>query len=390
VPDWLKRLSSRLPGRRRPLGLELRWPASLRNLYPAIAMFFLLSWLELAYDAPYRPALTSLMGLTMVFFAGASLLLFERKGFCRYLCPVGRVTGAYGTTGILEIRRKDSDVCRSCKTRDCFHGNEHGLPCPTFEFMGSMNENSYCTMCTECLKTCPHDNIGINLRAPIADLVGPHRKRLDEAWLLLSIFVITIFHGLAMIPHWTRGIVAPLRDHFSSLTGTDPGYLAIFSAAMCAFCALSVALYIAVCALAKLISRNQLYRTRDFFIAFAYPLLPVSLAYHLAHNALHVFYEGSKLLRLVSDPFGWGWDLFGTASRPLTMVVPIETLWASQVLLVALGNVAAVWLVHRAAYRLFGNRRQASRAILPLVIFTAALSIAAMWLLAQPMEMRTA
>ena len=390
LPDWVKKLSAKIPGRDRPLGLEKKWPKILKTIYPAIFLFLVLTWLELAYEAPYRPALTSLMGLAMVVMAGATLFIYERKGFCRYVCPVGRVTGAYGTTGMLEIRRKETEICHDCKTKDCFHGNENGLPCPTFEFMGAMNENSYCTMCTECLKTCPHDNIAINVRAPIADLMGPHRRRMDEAWLLLSIFLITVFHGLAMIPLWTRDIIPPARDGIESLIGADPGYLLTFTLGMFAFLGLSLLIYLGACWVAKVASGNQLYRLKDYFIAFTYPLLPVALAYHLAHNALHFFYEGSKLVRLISDPFGWGWDLFGTSRSPLTMLVPIESLWIAQVIMVVLGNFAAIWLVNRCGYRMFGNRRQAARAVIPMVIFTALLSIAAMWLLSQPMEMRTA
>ena len=390
IPDWVKRLSAKLPGRDRPLGLEKKWPKAWKTLYPAIFFFLVLTWLELAYEAPYRPALTALMGLAMVAAAGATLFVYERKGFCRYVCPVGRVTGAYGTTGMLEIRRKDSQICKSCQTKDCFHGNERGLPCPTHEFMGAMNENSYCTMCTECLKTCPHDNIGINVRAPMADLMGPHRKRLDEAWLLLVIFIVTIFHGLAMIPLWTRDLVPPARDAVEAWVGRDPGYLLTNTVGMFFFLAVSVGVYLGACWVAKKASGNLLYGLKSYFIAFAYPLLPVALAYHLAHNALHFFYEGSKLVRLISDPFGWGWDLFGTARSPLTMVVPIEYLWVSQVVMVVLGNFAAIWLVNRVGYRMFGNRRQAFRGTVPMVIFVALLSIGAMWLLSQPMEMRTA
>jgi ferredoxin len=390
LPDWVKRLSAKLPGRNRPVGLERRWPKVLQNLYPAILGFIALSWIELAYEAPYRPALTAVMGLAMVGLAAATLFVFERKGFCRYLCPVGRVTGAYGTTGMLEIRRKDGQICKDCRTKDCFHGNERGLPCPTHEFMGAMNENSYCTMCTECLKTCPHDNIGLNVRVPLADLMGPHRKRRDEAWLLLVIFVISIFHGLAMIPVWTHDTIPPLRDGLEGLLGFDVGYLWTFTLAMTAFIVGSIALYVGACAVMKLASGNLFYRLKDYFIAYAYPLLPVALAYHLAHNALHFFYEGSKLVRLLSDPFGWGWNLFGTAQSPLTMLVPIQYIWVTQIALVLVGNVAAVWLVNRTAHRMFGNRRQALRAVFPMVLFVALLSVAALWLLSQPMEMRTA
>jgi hypothetical protein len=330
------------------------------------------------------------MGLGMVVFAGLTLFVFERKGFCRYVCPVGRVTGAYGTTGMLEIRRKDTAICHACKTKDCFHGNENGLPCPTWEFMGAMNENMSCTMCTECLKTCPHDNIGLNVRPPLMDLMGPHRKRHDEAWLLIMILVITVFHGLAMIPLWTHDVVPPLREWVVGATGIDAGYMTTFTVAMTAFFAVCIGLYYLVCVAVKFGSGNVMYRVRDYFIAFSYVLLPVALAYHLAHNSLHFFYEGSKLVRLASDPFGWGWDLFGTAGSPLTMLVPMPVLWGAQIVLVVAGQIGAVWLARRTIHRMFGNRSQRRRALGVLVVAIALLSLAALWLLNQPMEMRTA
>lgn len=390
IPDWVSRGGAALTGRARRWGLHKAWPKSLKNLWPAIFMFLAVTWLELAYEAPYRPALTAIMGLGMVTFAGLTLFVFERKGFCRYVCPVGRVTGAYGTTGMLEIRRKDTDVCHSCQTKDCFHGNEKGLPCPTWEFMGAMNENMSCTMCTECLKTCPHDNIGLNVRAPLADLMGPHRKRADEAWLLIMILIVTVFHGLAMIPIWTHDTVPPLREWILGTLGFDPGFLVTFTVAAAAFFGAFVALYYAMCWAVKIASGNLMYRVRDYFIAFSYVLLPVALAYHLAHNSLHFFYEGSKLVRLASDPFGWGWDLFGTATSPLTMLVPMQGLWAAQIILVLAGQLGAVWLARRTVHRMFGNRIQRRRALIPLVIGIALLSLAALWLLNQPMEMRTA
>lgn len=393
IPDWIDRLTRRFPkffpGRGTPGKPGRQWPKFLKNLYPAIILFIALTWTELAYDAPYRPALTAVLGLCMVAMAAGTLFVFDRKGFCRYVCPVGRVTGSYGTTGMLEIRRKDVLVCKNCKTHDCYNGNERGLPCPTGEFMGAMNENTYCTMCTECLKTCPHDNIGINVRVPLADLMGPHRKKRDEAWLLLIIFIVTIFHGLAMIPLWTHHTIPPLRQWFENQIGFDLGYLTVFTIAMTGFFAVAIALYMLACQLMRKTSGNLTYRLRDFFVAFAYPLLPVALAYHLAHNALHFFYEGSKLIRLISDPFGRGWDLFNTAQSPLTMLIPIQYLWVLQLILVIAGNLAAALLVHRASFRMFGNKHQALRAAIPMILFTAILSVFALWLLSQPMEMRT-
>lgn len=389
IPDWVTRAAGAIRGAA-PAGLHRPWPKMLKTVYPAIALFLCVTWLELAYEAPFRPDLTAWMAIAMVVGAGVTLLIFEKKSFCRWVCPVGRVTGQYGTTGMLEIRRRDTATCHSCSTKDCLHGNARGLPCPTSEFMGAMNENTYCTMCTECIKSCPHDNVSINVRAPLADLMGPHRRRVEEAWFLLMILGITLFHGFAMIPLWTHDIVPPAREWIDRTTGFDPGYLAVFTTGMVVFLSGLCAIYALFCAGIRRASGNLTYRFRDFFVAHAYDILPLALAYHLAHNSLHFFYEGSKLVRLVSDPFGWGWDLFGTASSPLTMVIPIEILWIAQVALVLGGQVAAVFITRRTLYRMLGNRRQAQRAFFVAALLLMLLSFVSLWLLNQPMEMRTA
>lgn len=386
IPDWMHRLAARI----RPIGLNRPWPRAWKSIYPAIALFLAVTWLELAYEAPYRPDLTAWMAIGMVVMAGGTLFVFEKKAFCRYLCPVGRVTGQYGTTGMLEIRRRDTATCHSCATKDCLHGNERGLPCPTSEFMGAMNENTYCTMCTECLKSCPHENIALNVRAPLADLMGPHRRRVEEAWLLIIILGITLFHGLAMIPAWTHHTIPPLREWTVAQFGFDPGYLATVTVGMAVALGALIAVYALFCAAIRKASGNLTYRFRDFFVAHAYDLLPLALTYHLAHNALHFFYEGSKLMRLISDPFGWGWNLFGTAEWPLTMLIPIEILWIAQVVLVLVGQVAAVFITRRTLFRMLGNRRQAQRAFAVAAILLMFISFISLWLLNQPMEMRTA
>jgi hypothetical protein len=388
IPDWITRGLGRMRGSMPGLGLP--WPKWMKTLYPAIFMFLFVTWLELAYEAPYRPDVTAWMAIAMVVGAGATLLIFEKKAFCRWLCPVGRVTGQYGTTGMLEIRRRDTAICHSCQTKDCLHGNEHGLPCPTSEFMGAMNENTYCTMCTECIKTCPHDNVVLNVRVPLADLMGPHRRKVEEAWLLLMILGITIFHGLAMIPLWTHDTLPPLREWLDATLGFDPGYLVVFSASMVGFLAALVGLYALFCAGIRAASGTLAYRFKDFFVAHAYDLLPLALAYHLAHNSLHFFYEGSKLVRLISDPLGWGWNLFGTADWPLTMLIPIQVLWIAQVVLVLSGQVASVFITRRTLFRMLGNRTQARRAFLIAAFLLMLVSLLSLWLLNQPMEMRTA
>ncbi len=58
---------------------------------------------------------------------------------------------------------------------------------------------------------------------------------------------------------------------------------------------------------------------------FAHTLVPIALAYAFAHYFTLVAFEGQLLISTMSDPFGQGWDLFGTAGRPIdfTIVSPI-------------------------------------------------------------------
>jgi len=255
--------------------------------------------------------------------------------------------------------------------------------------MGAMNENTYCTMCTECVRTCPHDNVGINIRAPFVDLMGPHRRRLDEAWLLFLVLFISVFHGLAMVPFWTHDTIPPAREWIVEKLGMDPGYITVFTGGIGVAFIVFLVGYALWCVVAAAISGGQ-YRTRDFFISTSYGLVPIALGYHLAHNSLHFFYEGSKLVRLVSDPFGWGWDLFGTANNALTMLVPMSVLWVGQVLLILMGQVASVLILRRMAFRMFDDPKRAKRIIVFASLLAVVVTLVCLWLLNQPMEMRTA
>src|SRR5690606_3542254 len=138
---------------------------------------------------------------------------------------------------MVELRRRDPAVCKTCESNDCYHGREgHGLPCPTHEFVGAMNEKQYCTRCTECVKSCPHDNIGLSVRTTGADIPTPTRINKDEAYLAILVFIVSAFHGAAMIPLWMewedalRGLIidtqtAWLGAEYLGFAGTHGGTL---------------------------------------------------------------------------------------------------------------------------------------------------------------------
>ena len=104
----------------------------------------------------------------LAFLAGAVVLamVFERRTFCRYVCPVGGFIGLYSLAVPLELRVRDPLVCQEHRTKDCYLGNEAGYGCPWMEQPWSMDRNAYCGLCGECLRTCTKDNVAVNLRLP--------------------------------------------------------------------------------------------------------------------------------------------------------------------------------------------------------------------------------
>jgi polyferredoxin/YHS domain-containing protein len=367
LAGWTARLSSRL---------DLPWPRALRSIWPAVALFVALTWVELGMGITLIPRATAWVALGMLGMAVASALLFERKSFCRYACLVGRVSGLYAMFASVEIRATPA-ACSGCGTLDCWKGGAAGDGCPTFEYPRAMKLNTYCTMCAECFKTCPSGSMSLNLRPWAADLVVEGKPRADEAALALILLSMTAFHGLTMTPTWTS-----LLEAAKAATGLS--FMAAFSLLMAVFLILPIGVYAALAGLSAAWARVGY---RDVALRFAYALLPIALFYHLAHNAEHFLMEGPKVLALASDPFGWGWNLFGTARWTVPPLVSLEGLWRIQILFVLVGHLYSLWITARTARRLAAGRGALAVQI-PMLIAMVAFSWGSLWLLKQPMEMR--
>ena len=364
------------------MSLGLRWPRFARNIWPATIMFVGLTWIELGFGVTMNPRATALLAVAMLAMGFVSAFIFDRRSFCRYGCLVGRVSGLYALFAPVEVRARDRDVCRSCTTSSCLNGNELGEPCPTYQYLGSMDQNTYCISCLECVKTCDHDNVAVNLRPWGEDLVANHRPRSDEAYLALLMLSLTAFHGLTMTGVWA-GVVSSIESTLSV------GPTAAFSIGMAIVTLLPVVVYALFVALSRWMARSSGVSFRSYFIRYAYALLPIAFFYHLAHNSEHLLMEGQRVVSLMSDPFGYGWNLLGTAGWQLSPLADLPTLWLLQVLFVMVGHVYSLWAARRAAASIFVSPRAALRSQLPMLLAMILFSVASLWLLKQPMEMRS-
>lgn len=120
---------------------------------------------------------------------------------------------------------------------------------------------------------------------------------------------------------------------------------------------------------------------------FAYSLLPIALVYHVTHYYTLLQTQGIKVLALFSDPFGIGWNLFGTADWFKEPIIPnISLVWHVQVITIVLGHIISVYIAHVEALRLFDNRRTATLSQLPMLLLMMAFTTAGLWILAQPIQ----
>jgi hypothetical protein len=118
---------------------------------------------------------------------------------------------------------------------------------------------------------------------------------------------------------------------------------------------------------------------------FVLTLVPIAVAYHLSHYFSLLLTAGQFIIPLASDPFGFGWNLFGTANYKVDLgIVSPYVVWYSAVTLIVIGHVIAVFLAHVEALRVFGNRRHALLSQIPMMLLMVAYTTLSLWIFAQP------
>ena len=150
--DWLQRRSLWWKTKW-GIGLNLRVPRRLRNLWSAVVLFTIFIYLDTGYGISNSPQLTVILIVVMIGGAIWVDLFFERRAFCRYWCPITLFIGISSMFAPFEVRRKKEDVCRQCLNKDCINGNEHIYGCPMSlrHCNFTINELGY----PRCHATCP-------------------------------------------------------------------------------------------------------------------------------------------------------------------------------------------------------------------------------------------
>jgi len=322
--EWLQRGAILAPPDKRPKWLNLRVPKMFRNIWLQNISFLLLALFSSILLT--TPNITGIVLAAMLFAAIGLSTIFERRAFCRYLCPVGGFIGLYSQTAPIELRIKDKQVCVKCEGKPCYNGSQAGYGCPWDVFPGGLTKNTYCGLCMECIRTCPHDNIAVNLRPFSADLAKPS-NRMDEAFKAFIMLGSAMIYAGVLLGPWGMFKDAAYNVGSSAWFVYAIIFLAIIFVILPGFFTLALSLTLSN-GHPSPTGRGVGVRA---FASLSSALIPLGLMFWVAFSLSFVLTNASYILAALSDPLGLGWNLFGTANtawQPMltTILAPAQTL----------------------------------------------------------------
>lgn len=230
--------------------------------------------------------------------------------------------------------------------------------------------------------------------------VGPSRTRLGLVWpgrqlighpplplsgaLLILLTLSTVsFDGLSRTFLWLSAAgINPLEF---------PGRSAVMSSSTLgivgAFVVLSGAFVLAVVLGSAMAGKPTLWH--EAAGRLVYSIVPVALAFQAAHYLTNVLVDGQNALIAVSDPFGLGWNLFGTAewhttTSFLNTIAGVTLIFNTETAVIALGHVIGITMAHLIAMELFQNPRKAVISQIPLAALMVFYTGFGLWLLSTP------
>jgi len=356
------RMSAQRPGRNRFFGFGLRWPKSLRNHWLSFFLFMVLGTFSASLAG--QPRWTAITLLVVVAAAIGMALVWELRSFCRYVCPVAAFISPFSLGARLAVRKRHDDVCRKCKDRSCLRGNSNGWACPYGLCVAGITRNADCGMCTECFKTCPFDNVSLQWRS------GSWKGRFEsigEASRAIALMVMAAVYSLTVHSPWPG-----IRDMVNVVDKTDWGQFGLYAAVLWVL-ALGVMplLFWLLTSLGLMLTRQPEVTTASVFQQTMPAVLPLGIAMWAVFFVETLMSNFTFVLMTLSDPFGWGWDLLGTAGMPWIQVWPSGVPWIQASLLLA-GTGLSLSSGYQRWLRICGDWEKALIGFLPTaLVYTA-------------------
>tara|TARA_Y100000588_G_scaffold77243_1_gene80502 strand:- start:4675 stop:5643 length:969 start_codon:yes stop_codon:yes gene_type:complete len=311
-------------------------------------------------DVPFHIA-TLVSSYSVLTLSG--MFVFGRNQWLRKGEIFSLVFGLFSRLSVTEVRVNDGAACQQCAV----------------ECRGS---DGNCVDCYPCFQRA--NDREINLRPPAIGL-GRNEPVTDDLLALVVLMLGTVtFDGFSATPAWDD-----FRRFSVDLMGAGGGDVlnSLVLADTLGVLLVPVGFLLVYLLFARFMARYAKGRGGALEIAriLGVSLIHIALAYNIAHFINLLLIQGQLIIPLSSDPFSFGWDLFGTVDYSLNLTIfNPRVLWFLSVALIVLGHALAVYLAHLAAVRTFGDRVTVMKSQYPMLTLMVVYTVISLWIIAQP------
>ncbi|MCL0101842.1 hypothetical protein M1O29_02010 [Dehalococcoidia bacterium] len=328
------------------------------GVWPAIILFLIFAWIENIYPDSIVPSnlATAVVAYSIITWTG--MFIFGRESWLLYGDPFSVLFRLLSRCSIVEPSVASSTHCRDCPEL-------------------CQNQDEDCRDCATCFAHSSWASKRIGLR-----IFGSGVIRGTSASITITIFVLLVLSTMTLDGFLATTIWADLRRQLLEFLPnvTVIGSLALLAAPMVFYVAYQIFMN-----LSSYLGRLPL-TGRSTGSIYAITLLPIAVAYHIAHFHYFLLVQGQAIIPLISDPFGFGWDLFGTTDYRINVtILSPNTSWLFTVIIIVAGHIIAVYAAHALARRQFGPTTGLIRGQAAILGLMTGYTVLSLWVMGQPM-----
>ncbi|MDP7534306.1 MAG: hypothetical protein QGI88_11125 [SAR202 cluster bacterium] len=406
--EWVRAAVSRGEEREPPLVYPEEWGS-----WPAVALFVSFAWVENVYAGAAQPFRLGILILMYSAVTWAGMAAFGKHAWLKHGETFTVLFGFFARFSPTEVRVANDDRCHRCSL-ECGLGPEG------------------CVDCYECFEYAAPGERELNLRPYAVGLALPQRVSTSVAAFVVLALATVTFDGFQDTSTWAA-VQSNLGDWISEFGGDPEGLIDTFGLVVVPL--LFMAVYLGFSwAIARLsggksnddetfgniastlepVARSagrllgggstvgETFRLIRFMRAsarllggssrvgetariFVFSLVPIALAYNLAHFISLLAIQGQLIIPLVSDPFGFGWDLFGTVDYTTNLnAVNAKFVWYISVVAIVLGHIVSVYVAHVIALRTTPDHAKALKGQYPMLALMVIYTVSSLWIIGQP------
>jgi len=305
----------------RKYGLSRNIPSFIRNygVYLSAAGLGLIFLSEAVFNMPFSPRATAGLVLSLTLPAVILALIYKRRVWCRFLCPLGKLVGFLSRCSFLELRANHNICNNDCTENSCYVGHKGREGCPVFEAPFAINSNQNCIMCGNCIKNCPNQSPALNLRVPGYELWNFRKPDLTMALLGPLLMGTQLFRGLEKGGYFHYGAAVLNQKWFFD---TVFMVISIFMAFVFVRAAGRMVFY----------AVNTTPHEKSGLLGYAF--VPLVVAFEFGFHFERLISLGGQLLPTLGRQFGFNWDFLGVNIGPWLVK-------ACQILFILMGVLAA-------------------------------------------------